>query len=65
MFKPGLLTRESPCKSKKVDSEFVMIFENIFSKNEQLTLEMQKSSTKQTKHVARIGEISGVRFFSL
>jgi len=65
MFKAGLLTRESPCESKQVDSEFVTIFEKIFSKNEQLALEMQKSSTKQTyKHVARIGEISGVRFFS-
>ena len=62
MFKSSLLTQESPCKSKQVDSEFVTIFEKIFSKNEQqLALEMQKGSTKQTKHVARIGGTSGVR----
>jgi len=64
MFKSRLLTQESPSKSKQVDSEFITIFEKIFSKNEQLALEMQKGSTKKTKHVARIGEISGVRFFS-
>ena len=41
-FKSGLVTRKSPCKSKQVDSEFVTIFEKIFSKNEQFALEMQK-----------------------
>jgi len=54
MFKSGLLTWESPCKSKQVDVEFVTLFEK-----------MQKGSMKQTKQVARISEISGVHFFSL
>ena len=39
--------------------------ENIFSENEQLALEMLNGNMKQTKHVAKIGEISGARFFSL
>ena len=38
--------------------------EKILSRNEQLALEMQKV-TRIQKHVARIVEISGARFFSL
>ena len=38
--------------------------QKIFPKNEQLALEIQKRNAKQTKHVARIDEISGARFFS-
>ena len=44
---------------------FKLKIENIFSENEQLALEMQKGNTKQIKRVARIGGISGARFFSL
>ena len=37
--------------------------EKFFSKTEQFNLEMQQGNTKQTKHVARIGEIIGARSF--
>ena len=59
MFESGLLTRESLAKANiQVDSEFVTIFEKIFSKNERSALEMQNGSTKETKHVEMLRELA-------